>query len=173
MRLLLAGVITAKEPQLMLKTKIPKSLPTTHAKTSLERKCLQRGVRISATRCTILNILEQSKKYLTVEDIYRYSLRNGADFSLSTIYTNTRRLANAGVIQRRNFKSKQSYYAVKVYEPRDQLTDIESGEVIEFRNKSLDKLKAEMAREYGFNIEGCRVELYVQVSKKPHSDKQL
>lgn len=138
------------------------------ANTPLERKCLEQGIRLTNTRRVILAVLEQSTSYMTVEEVYRCLSMDNADrsLSISTIYSNIRSLVESEVIGRRWFKAKQSYYSTTLSESQDQLIDIESGCVIEFRNEKLDKLKADIAREYGFSGSDCRIELYARVSKK-------
>lgn len=140
------------------------SMPSSLARTDLERKCLKQGVRVTYTRRIILSVLDQAQSHLTVEDIYRL-IQTTDEMSLSTIYSNIRGLVAAGVIERRQFQSKHSYYSGSHSQPQDQLVDIESGTVIEFRNAALDQLKADIAQEYGFSIEDCRVEFYSRTNK--------
>lgn len=135
--------------------------------TPLERKCLAQGLRLTHTRRTILTILSQAEGHMTADDIYRYVLKENINtpLSLSSIYNNTKSLVDAGVIEVRKFQSKQSFYSAMHMEVQDQLIDTESGQVIEFRNKALDKLKAEIAEEYGFSVADCRVEFYTKPNK--------
>lgn len=150
----------------VVKNLTTKPLPMSVANTSLEHKCLNQGVCITYSRRIILGILEQATEHLTVEAIYRIALLKDTAVTLSTVYSSLRKLAKAGVIERRRFQSKQSYYSASDSDsdsgPRDQLVDIDSGRVIEFRNQALDQLKAEIAQEYGFSIADCRVEFYAR-----------
>lgn len=56
-------------------------------------------------------------------------------------------------------------------ESSDHLIDIDSGQAINIRNKNLDQLEAEIAREYGYNIEDCRVEFYSRLLKEKKQGK--
>lgn len=145
---------------------IRKSLPVSLARTALERKCLNHGVRITYTRRVILDVLQHAKGHLTVEDIYRNATAADTNVSLSSVYSNIRKLVDTGVIEQRQFQSRQSYYSGSCSVPHDQLIDIDSGRVIEFRNAVLDKLKADIAQEHGFSIADCRVEFYGRLSEK-------
>lgn len=133
-------------------------------KTPLERRCLEKGLRLTFARRTILSILAQAEAHLTADEIYRHILKDDIDttLSVSSIYGNTKMLVQAGVIEVRKFQSKQSYYSSLHTDNQDQLIDTESGQVIEFRNAALDKLKAEIAKEYGYSVTDCRVELYTK-----------
>lgn len=139
-------------------------------KTPLERRCIEKGLRLTYARRTILSILAQAGAHLTADEIYRHVLKEdaGTTLSVSSIYGNTKALVEAGVIEVRKFQTKQSYYSSLHADTQDQLIDTESGQVIEFRNAALDKLKAAIAKEYGYNIADCRVELYCQ-NKAPSS----
>lgn len=134
--------------------------------TPLERKCLEQGVRLTPTRKIILTILEQATGHLTVEDIYRYAMKIDTAISVSTIYSNIRGLADADVINKRRFQAKQTYYTATEVEPHDQLIDIASGQVIEFKSKALDKLKTEIAQQHGYSTVDCRIELYAHPDEK-------
>lgn len=135
--------------------------------TPLEQKCLAQGMRLTHSRRTILAILAQAEEHMTADDIYRYILKGNINttLSLSSIYNNTKSLVDAGVIEVRKFQSKQSFYSALHLEAQDRLIDTESGQVIEFRNKALDKLKVEIAEEYGFSVADCRVEFYTKPNK--------
>lgn len=138
--------------------------PVMEGKTPLERKCLEKGLRLTYARRTILSILAQAEAHLTADEIYRHVLKDdiGTTLSVSSIYGNTKVLVEAGVIEVRKFQSRQSYYSSLYTDLQDQLIDTESGQVIEFRNAALDKLKAEIAKEYGYSVADCRVELYTK-----------
>lgn len=139
-----------------------KQLTVMAGKSPLERRCIEKGLRLTFARRTILSILEQAGAHLTADEIYRHVLKDDIDttLSVSSIYGNTKMLVQAGVIEVRKFQSKQSYYSALHTDSQDQLIDTESGQVIEFQNKVLDKIKAEIAAEYGYSVESCRVELY-------------
>lgn len=148
------------------KPSVIKSLPVTAANTPLERRCLEKGVRLTLARRAILGVLEQATSYMTAEDVYRCILNTDDGVSVSTIYCNIKGLVDTGVIERRQFQSKTSYYTANHSEPHDRLIDIESGKVIEFRNHLLNKLKADIAQEFGFCADDCHVEFYTRPSGK-------
>lgn len=139
-----------------------KPLSTTTANAPLERKCLEKGIRITYARRVILAVLAQSNQHLTVKAIYRIILSTEGETPLpvSTIYSNIRGLADAGIVGRRQLQSKHTYYSVIHTENYDRLVDVETGHVTELHNKTLDKLKADIAQEYGFNLTNCRIEFY-------------
>ncbi|PCJ31308.1 MAG: transcriptional repressor [Gammaproteobacteria bacterium] len=138
----------------------PNSTPST-----LERRCLDRGVRMTKTRRVILGIFENAQRHLTAEDVYRESLKQNCGFSLSTVYCNTKVLVDIGIVERRQFETKQAYFALSKSEPQDHIIDTHTGNIIEFRNEALDKIKAEIAAEHGYNLTSCRIEIYAQPLK--------
>ena len=147
--------------------------PATVANTLLEKKCLEKGLRITNARRIVLSVLEQSNNYMSAEDIYHCLMKRGLDISLSTIYSNMRRLVDAEIIKRRCLQSKIAYYANTEITFFDQLVDVESGRVIEFQNTALDKLKADIAQEHGFKKTKYHIELYIHPCEKSQQENNL
>jgi Fur family ferric uptake transcriptional regulator len=141
-------------------------LHITQETTVLERKCIESGLRITPARRIILYFISHSEAYLTIEEIYQLNQGTDTVVSISSIYSNVKKLVDIGVIEKRQIKSKNKYYSRERYKPKDQIIDIESGKVIEFRDKELDKIKAKIIAEYGFDIDECHVEFYSRVDER-------
>lgn len=143
------------------KETIPKPVKR-EATTLLERHCIKQGVRITAIRQAIIDALEQASGYLTAEEIY--CLANSAEVvvSMSATYTTLKMFSDKQIISRRTFQSKQNYYSKSELGVNDHLVDAKSGRVTPFRNKTLDRLKEEIAQQYGYSATDCRVEFYIR-----------
>ena len=71
----------------------------------------------------------------------------------------TVKFEEAGLIERLEFGDGRSRYE-EAGEHHEHLVDIETGEVHEFYNEELETLKAEIAREMGYDLIDHRLELY-------------
>ncbi|MDC0598219.1 transcriptional repressor [Gammaproteobacteria bacterium] len=131
----------------------------------LERKCQQKGVRITSIRHNILSVLAGSESYLSVSKIYDLLASKNLNSNMTSIYRNVAVLESVGVLQSYRFNLHQTVYQV-VCDSHDHLIDLGTGEITELHNPDLEKVKAEISRQYGFNPKDCRVELYLSSEKK-------
>jgi len=153
---------------MLIKKEDSTTLPIAQEITELERKCIEAGLRITSVRRIILYFISHSENYLSAEELYQLNQDTDIVASMSCIYANVKQLARVGVIEKRQIESKNKYYSLETYKPKDQIIDIRSGKVIEFRDKELDKVKAKIIAEHGFDISECHVEIYTRVNQSKH-----
>ena len=65
-----------------------------------------------------------------------------------------------GFLERHDFGAGRGRYEEAARRHHDHLIDIETGQVIEFRNEEIERLQERVARELGFNLVGHKLELY-------------
>ena len=66
----------------------------------------------------------------------------------------------AGVVEKHDFGDGRSRYEEAGDDHHDHLIDTRSGEVIEFFDAEIERLKTEIAERLGFELVGHKLELY-------------
>jgi Fur family transcriptional regulator, ferric uptake regulator len=66
----------------------------------------------------------------------------------------------AGVVEKHDFGDGRSRYEEAGDDHHDHLIDTRTGEVIEFFDAEIERLKDEIARRLGFELVGHKLELY-------------
>jgi Fur family transcriptional regulator, ferric uptake regulator len=66
----------------------------------------------------------------------------------------------ANILARHDFGDGRSRYEEMPSAHHDHLIDLQSGQVIEFRNEQIEKLQQFIADELGYELVGHRLELY-------------
>ena len=126
----------------------------------IEALCAEKGMRMTDQRRVIARVLSQSDDHPDVEELYRRATAIDSHISIATVYRTVRLLEEAGILERHDFRDGRSRYEQVGERHHDHLIDIETGEVIEFRNEDIEKLQTEVARRLGFKLVDHRLELY-------------
>ena len=126
----------------------------------IEELCIERGLKMTEQRRVISRVLSEAVDHPDVEEIYRRSAAIDPRISVATVYRTMRLLEDAGVIERLEFRDGRARYEENRDEHHHHLIDVKTGAVIEFKSEELEKIKAKIARELGYDIIGDRLELY-------------
>ncbi len=126
----------------------------------LEKLCVERGMRMTEQRRVIARVLSSSDDHPDVEEVYRRASRVDPKISLATVYRTVRLFEEAGIVERLDFRDGRARYEEAREEHHHHLIDIETGEVVEFQNEELERLKERIAEELGFRLIDHRLELY-------------
>ena len=126
---------------------------------TLLARCLAKNIRMTSQRQIIIQVIEESDDHPDVDQLYLRSVELDNTISIATVYRTVKLLEEAGLIERLEFGDGRSRYE-EAGEHHEHLVDIETGEVHEFYNEELEKLKTEIAREMGYDIIYHRLELY-------------
>ena len=122
-------------------------------------RCLAKNIRMTSQRQIIIKVIEESDDHPDVDQLYLRSVELDNTISIATVYRTVKLLEEAGLIERLEFGDGRSRYE-EAREHHEHLVDIETGEVHEFYNEELETLKAEIAREMGYDLFDHRLELY-------------
>jgi len=122
-------------------------------------RCLAKNIRMTSQRQIIIKVIEESDDHPDVDQLYLRSVELDNTISIATVYRTVKLLEEAGLIERLEFGDGRSRYE-EAGEHHEHLVDIETGEVHEFYNEELETLKAEIAREMGYDLFDHRLELY-------------
>jgi Fur family ferric uptake transcriptional regulator len=130
------------------------------AKNRIERLCLEKGMRMTQQRAVIASVLAAATDHPDAEELHRRAHGVDSRISLSTVYRTMKLFEDAGIIDRHAFADGRARYERTRSEHHDHLIDIDTGQVIEFKNDEIEKLQERVARELGFELVGHKLELY-------------
>ena len=142
--------------------------------TRLEEMCVQKGLKMTEQRRVISRVLSEATDHPDVEQVYRRAVEIDPKISIATVYRTVRLFEEANVIERLDFGDGRSRFEENREEHHHHLIDLQSGEVIEFMNEEIEKLKEKIARDLGYQLIGHRLELYgvpMNRTTKPAGDK--
>jgi|KBSMisStaDraftv2_1062788.scaffolds.fasta_scaffold236474_1 Fur family ferric uptake transcriptional regulator len=128
--------------------------------TRIENLCAEKGLRMTDQRRVIARVLSQSTDHPDAEELYRRASAIDPHISIATVYRTVRLFEDAGILERHDFRNGRSRYEEVHESHHDHLIDIQSGNVIEFRNEEIERLQKRVAEELGFELVDHRLELY-------------
>ncbi len=126
----------------------------------IEKLCAERGMRMTEQRRVIARVLSDAEDHPDVEELYRRASTIDPHISIATVYRTVRLFEEAGVVEKHDFGDGRSRYEEAGDDHHDHLIDAKSGEVIEFFDAEIERLKEEIARRLGFKLIGHKLELY-------------
>lgn len=126
---------------------------------SLEQRCSEAGLKMTGQRRVILQILDDAVDHPSVEEVYERAKKVDDSVSIATVYRTLGLLDELDLVIRHEFQEGYSRYEVNE-EHHHHLIDLETGEVVEFQNDKLEKLKEQIANELGYELVDHRLELY-------------
>ena len=135
--------------------------------TRLEELCVQKGLKMTEQRRVISRVLSEATDHPDVEQVYRRAVEIDPKISIATVYRTVRLFEEANVIERLDFGDGRSRFEENREEHHHHLIDLQSGEVIEFVNEEIERLKERIARDLGYELIGHRLELYGIPSSRP------
>ena len=131
---------------------------------SLEKTCQDRGLRLTEQRKVIVRLLEETifdtKFHPDVDEIYNRAIKIDKKISVATVYRTVKLLEENGIIDKHEFKAGKARYEVSTENHHDHLIDITTGDIIEFIDDDIEKLKKKIAKKHGYELIDHRLELY-------------
>lgn len=115
---------------------------------------------MTGQRRTIAQVLSDASDHPDVEEVHRRANEKDNRISLSTVYRTVRMFEEAGILERHEFGDGRARYEPLPREHHDHLIDIDTGNVIEFRNEEIERLQEAIAKELGYKLIDHRLELY-------------
>ncbi|MFA7275470.1 MAG: transcriptional repressor [Pseudobdellovibrionaceae bacterium] len=126
---------------------------------TLEARCLDAGLKMTGQRRTILKILEQAEDHPSVDAVFERAKALDSSISIATVYRTLSLLEEMDIIVKREFNESFARYDTNT-DHHHHMIDLETGEVIEFKNEELELLKIKIARELGYELLDHRLDLY-------------
>ena len=137
---------------------------------SIEEKCQQKGVRLTDQRKTIAKVLSESKEvygskdHPDVDELHKRVTAIDNKISIATVYRTVKLFEEAGILVKHDFKAGKARYEIN--DDHNHLIDINSGEIVEFVDKDIEKLQNEVAKKLGYKLVDHKLELYGSKIKK-------
>jgi Fur family ferric uptake transcriptional regulator len=126
----------------------------------IERLCIEKGLRMTGQRRVIARVLSEAQDHPDAEELHRRAAAIDPHISIATVYRTVRLLAEAGILERHDFRDGRSRYEEVPDEHHDHLIDIQTGRVIEFHDDQIEELQRLVAEKLGYRLVDHRLELY-------------
>jgi Fur family ferric uptake transcriptional regulator len=126
----------------------------------IEKLCAERGMRMTDQRRVVARVLSASHDHPDVEELYRRASAVDPNISIATVYRTVRLFEEAGVVEKHDFGDGRSRYEEATPDHHDHLIDTRTGQVIEFFDEEIEKLKSAIAERLGYRLIGHKLELY-------------
>ena len=126
----------------------------------LEKKCIEKGLKMTEQRRVIARVLSDSSDHPDVEALYKRATKIDSNISIATVYRTVKLFEDAHIIERHDFGDGRARYEEIPEEHHDHLIDLRSGKVIEFTNEEIEKLQERIAHELGYKLVDHRLELF-------------
>ncbi len=126
----------------------------------IEQKCIEKGMRMTDQRRVVARVLSSAEDHPDVEELYHRAAAVDPHISLATVYRTVRLFEEAGVVERHDFGDGRSRYEQAGDDHHDHLINIKTGQVLEFYDAEIEKMKEQLAEKLGFKLVGHKLELY-------------
>ncbi|HRK97710.1 MAG: transcriptional repressor [Alphaproteobacteria bacterium] len=133
---------------------------------TLETRCAEAGLKMTGQRKTILKILEEAEDHPSVEAVYARAKALDSSISIATVYRTLSLLEEMELIIKREFNESFARYDTNT-DHHHHMIDLETGEVIEFKNEELERIKRKIAHELGYELLDHRLDMYGRKIKSP------
>ncbi len=115
---------------------------------------------MTGQRRTIAQTISESDDHPDVEELHRRAARLDDNISIATVYRTVKLFEDAGILERHDFREGRARYEQVTEKHHDHLIDMNTGDVIEFRNEEIEELQRLVAEKLGYKLVDHRLELY-------------
>jgi Fur family ferric uptake transcriptional regulator len=133
---------------------------------TITQRCEAKGLRMTAPRKVIAQVLENSDDHPDVEELYARANAIDTGISIATVYRTVKLFEEANILDKLEFGDGRARYEDAEREHHDHLIDMNSGEVIEFVDPDIEELQERIAKKLGYELRGHRMELFGVPLKK-------
>ena len=126
----------------------------------LEEYISRNNLKITNQRRTVLKAFLESKKHVSVEELYAAISQSEPKIGLATVYRTLSLLTQSGLASEMNFGDGQKRYEhCYMHEHHDHMVCTECGKIIEFNHPLIEKFQEEVAAQNGFTITSHKLDL--------------
>jgi len=129
-------------------------------KDSIEKKCIDKGVKLTDQRKIIARVMSESHDHPVVDELYKRVSKIDPKISIATVYRTVKLFEESGILAKHEFKGGKARYEELNEGHHDHLIDIKSGEIIEFVDEKIEDLQKRVAEKYGYELVDHKLELY-------------
>lgn len=126
----------------------------------IEKLAEEKGLKMTEQRRVIARVLSEAEDHPDVAMVHQRATAVDPRISMATVYRTVRLFEEANLLDRHDFGDGRARYEETTETHHDHLIDVESGEVIEFRNETIETLQRRVAEELGFELVDHRLELF-------------
>ena len=133
---------------------------------TIEDKCIAKGVKLTEQRKIIAKVITESKElygesdHPDVDELYKRVSKIDSKISIATVYRTVKLLEESGILTKHDFKGGKARYEQINESHHDHLIDIKTGEIIEFVDEEIEILQKKVADKYGYSLVDHKLELY-------------
>lgn len=110
------------------------------------------GLRVTQQRMALLSVLMGAADHPNADELFLRAKAMDDSLSLATVYRTLSALEDAGLIRKLSFENEPSRFEITPLSDHDHLVDVETGAVIEVSNDDINRLRAEMVAQMGYEI---------------------
>ena len=129
-------------------------------KESIEKKCIEKGVKLTDQRRVIAKVMSESSDHPNVDELYKRVNMVDPKISIATVYRTVKLFEESGILAKHDFKGGKARYEELNESHHDHLIDVKTGEIIEFVNEDIERLQKKIAEKYGYDLVDHKLELY-------------
>ena len=129
-------------------------------KISIEKKCIQKGVKLTDQRKIIARVMSESDDHPDVDELYKRVSKIDSKISIATVYRTVKLFEEFEILTKHEFKGGKARYEELNESHHDHLIDVKTGEIIEFVDDEIEKLQQKVADKYGYELVDHKLELY-------------
>ena len=129
-------------------------------KETIEKKCLEKGVKLTEQRKIIAKVMSESTDHPDVDELYKRVSQIDSKISIATVYRTVKLFEESGILAKHDFKGGKARYEELSESHHDHLIDVKTGDIIEFVDKEIEELQKKVAEKYGYKLVDHKLELY-------------
>ena len=126
----------------------------------IEKMCEDKGLKMTEQRRIVARVLSAAEDHPDVEEVYKRCSEIDENISIATVYRTVKLFETEGLVHKHDFGDSKARYEISSACHHDHLIDVNTGEVIEFNNETLEELQKVIANSLGYELVGHRMELY-------------
>jgi len=119
----------------------------------------QRGLRPTARRRLVLEILQESHEHLDAEMVYQRARRRDPHIGMTTVYRTLALFKLLGLVEEHQFGESHGHFETVLDSPHYHFTCLECGQVIEFPAPEVEAEARRLCQEQGNSLEQVKLEL--------------
>jgi Fur family ferric uptake transcriptional regulator len=129
---------------------------------SLLGELISKGIRMTAQRRAIVEVIQEAKKHLDAEALLKLARQREPNVDRATVYRTIELLKELRLVDEldlMHLEGEKHYYEVKTMQDHFHLACFRCGRIEEFSSPLFERLKAEIAEQSGFGIRVTRLEV--------------
>jgi Fur family ferric uptake transcriptional regulator len=128
---------------------------------NIEKTCIEKKLKLTSQRKVIAEVLSIATDHPDVEELYIRANAIDSKISLATVYRTLNLFEQYGLIKKLEIgEGKARYEEFKKADEHYHLIDIQTGNIVEFENLELQRMKEKIAHDLGYKLINSKLELY-------------